>query len=158
MKKIIIWVVGIIVAVLLVVFIFVGGSNRQAYRTAKGAINTRTQLSQDRIDMAVQMAMKSVDLALARAGNLPSQQASADLMKQDIQEIGNRLKGAAQFKGDQSITRLDASIEQFNKTLDTVDKASKEADDPAVKAALDRIYGNLEATKEQLVQTILNTK
>ncbi len=108
--------------------------------------------------MAVQMATKSVDLALAQAGNLPSQQATADLIKQDIQEIGARLKDAAQYKGDQAIARLDQSIEKFNQTLDAVDKASKEADTPAVKSALDRIYGILQATKEQLVQTLLNTK
>jgi hypothetical protein len=35
-----------------------------------------------------------VDLALQVAGDLPSQQAKADLVKQDIEEIGNRLNEA----------------------------------------------------------------
>ncbi len=42
----------------------------------------------------------SVDLALKLAGDLPSQQAKADLVKQDIEEIGNRLKDASEARGD----------------------------------------------------------
>ena len=102
------------------------------------------------------MASKSVDLALVRAGNLPSQQAKADLIKADIQEIGNRLSAAAEARGDLAIQRLDQSIEQFNKALQTVEDASKEATNPEVKAALDRIYGILEGTKDQLTQTFAN--
>jgi hypothetical protein len=158
MRKAITWIVGIVVVLLLVGFVFAGRSDRQAYRIAKGAINQRTQLTQDRIDMAVQMATKAVDLAQVQAGNLPSQQAAADLVKQDIEEIGNRLKEAAQLKGDAAIAKLDASIDQFNKALQTVDDASKKADSPVIKSTLDRIYGILEGAKEQLVQTILKTK
>ncbi len=36
-----------------------------------------------------------------------------------------------------------------NQALQTVEDASKEAESPAVKSILDRIYGILEATKEQ---------
>jgi len=115
-------------------------------------------MSQDRIDTATEMAMASVDLALELAGNLPSQQAKADLVKQDIEEISKRLKEASEAHGDAAIERLDESIEQFNNALQTVEDASKEADSPAVKSVLDRIYGMLEATKEQLVQTILDTQ
>ena len=156
MKNIWRWIIGIIVGLALIGLLFVGRSNRQAYRTAKGAVEQRVEISQDRIDTAVEMASKSVDLALAQAGNLPSQQAKADLVKQDIEEIGNRLKSASEARGDLAIERLDQSIEQFNNTLQTVEDASKEAESPAVKSVLDRIYGMLEATKEQLVQTILN--
>ena len=105
--------------------------------------------------MAVEMATKSVDLALAMAGDLPSQQAKAELVKEDIEEIGKRLSEAAELRGDLAIEKLDQSIEQFNNTMETVEEAASEAETPAVKAVLDRIYGMLEATKEQLVQTIL---
>jgi prefoldin subunit 5 len=104
------------------------------------------------------MATKSVDLALKLAGDLPSQQAEADLIKQDIEEIGRRLKEAAQARGDAAMARLDASIEQFNKTLETVEDASRQAEDPEVKSTLDRIYGILESVKEQLVQVVLKTQ
>jgi hypothetical protein len=138
--------------------IFVVRSNRQAYNIARGAVEQRVALSQDRIDQAVEMATKSVDLALTMAGNLPSQQAAADLIKQDIEEIGNRLKAASEARGNLAIEKLDLAVEQFNTTLQAVDDASKAADNPAAKSILDRIYGVLEATKEQLTQTILNTQ
>lgn len=158
MKKYLPWIFGVVIALILVAWLFVGRSNRQAYRTARGAIEQSTEISQDRIDTTVEMATKAVDLALAEAGNLPSQQAAADLVKQDIQEIGSRLKEASQARGDLAIQRLDSSIEQFNTTLQAVDDASQKAETPAVKATLDRIYGILESVKEQLVQGILKTQ
>jgi hypothetical protein len=42
--------------------------------------------------------------------------------------------------------------------MEIVEEASNEANNPNVKATLDRIYGILEATKEQIVQTILDTQ
>jgi hypothetical protein len=152
------WIFGILIALILVAWLGFGRSERQAYRIARGAVEQRVQLSQERIDMAVEMATKAVDLALVRAGNLPSQQAEADLIKQDIEEIGRRLNEAEQAQGELAMARLDASIEQFNKTLETVDDASQKAEDPSVKATLDRLYGLLESVKEQLVQAVLNTQ
>ena len=152
------WIIGIVVGLALIGLLLAGRSERQAYRIARGAVEERVEMSQDRIDTATEMAMASVDLALELAGNLPSQQAKADLVKQDIEEISKRLKEASEAHGDAAIERLDESIEQFNNALQTVEDASKEADSPAVKSVLDRIYGMLEATKEQLVQTILDTQ
>jgi len=148
------WIIGIVLVLGLLGLVAFGGSDRQAYHQAKGMIEQRVQLSQERIDIAVQMATKSVDLALVRAGNLPSQQAMADLIKQDIEEIGSRLNAAAQARGDLAVQRLDESIEQFNTTLQTVEDASNEATDPAAKTILDRIYGILEGAKEQLTQAL----
>jgi rhamnose utilization protein RhaD (predicted bifunctional aldolase and dehydrogenase) len=148
------WIIGIVVVLGLLGLVAFGGSDRRAYHQAKGMIEQRVQLSQERIDIAVQMATKSVDLALVRAGNLPSQQAMADLIKQDIEEIGSRLDSAAQARGDLAVQRLDESIEQFNTTLQAVEDASNEATDPAAKSILDRIYGMLEGAKEQLTQTL----
>jgi predicted HNH restriction endonuclease len=158
MRKALPWIFGIAIALILIGWLGFGRSDRQAYRAARGAINQRVEMSQDRIDMAVEMATKSVDLALVAAGNLPSQEAAADLVKQDITEIGNRLKEAAELKGDAAIAKLDESIEQFNQTLETVDDAAKSAENPAVKSTLDRIYGILEGVKEQLVQAVLNSQ
>ncbi len=158
MRKALIWIFGILAALIVVGWLFFGRSDQQAYRIARGAIQQQVQINQDKIDMAVQMATKSVDLALVQAGNLPSQQAEADLIKQDIEEIGNRLKDAAQAQGDAAMAKLDLSIEQFDKTMQRVDDASKKADNPQVKSALDRIYGILEGVKEQLVQAVLSTQ
>jgi len=150
------WFFGIVFGLALLALIAFGGPSRQAYYEAKGQIQQQTEITQERIDLAVQMATASVDLALVQAGNLPSQQAQADLIKQDIEEIGNRLTAAAQARGDLAVQRLDESIEQFNTTLQRVEEASQEATDPAVKTTLDRIYGALEATKEQIVQFFEN--
>jgi hypothetical protein len=152
------WIIGIVAGLALIGWLLAGRSERQAYRTARGAVEERVELSQERIDTAVEMATKSVDLALKLAGDLPSQQAKADLIKQDIEEIGNRLKSASEARGDLAIERMDLAIEQFNKAMQTVEDASKEAESDVVKSVLDRIYGMLEATKEQLIQTILNTQ
>jgi hypothetical protein len=156
-NKVWFWVFGIGVGLIIIAWIFFGRSDRQAYYIARGAIEGSVQASQDRIDTAVEMATASVDLALTAAGNLPSQQAKADLIKQDIEEIGNRLKGVSETRGVAAITQLDESIDQYNQTLQAVEDASQQATDPVVKSTLDRIYGILQATKEQLVQTILNT-
>ena len=158
MKKVWPWIVGILAGLAILALLFFGSSERQAYWAARQAVHARVDTSQDRIDAAVEEATAAVDRALEMAGDLPSQQAKADLVKQDIEEIGNRLKSASEARGDAAIERLNQSIEQFNKTLQTVEDASKEAESPAVKSILDRIYGMLEATKEQLVQTILNTQ
>lgn len=152
------WFIGIVVGVLLIGWLLVGRSDRQAYRIARGAIEQRTENTQARIDAAVASATASVDVALEWAGNLPSQQAEADLIKADIEEIGNRLNDAAEARGEAAMTALDQSIEQFNTTLETVDDASKQAEDPQVKSTLDRIYGALLAAQEQVTQAVLNTQ
>ena len=155
MKTVWVWILGVVVALLLVGMLFFGGADRRAYRQARGVIEQRAGLRQDRIDTAVTMATKAVDLALVRAGDLPSQQAKADLLKQDIEVIGQRLKDVAGLQGDAAVAQLDQSIAQFDATLQVIEDASKEASDPLVKAKLDRIYGMLEATKEQVVQSVL---
>ncbi|HET9221110.1 MAG TPA: hypothetical protein VFO07_01335 [Roseiflexaceae bacterium] len=150
------WIVAIGAGLLLVGLLFFGGSDRQAYRRAKGIIDQRVELQQGRIDTAVTMATKAVDLALVRAGDLPSQQAQADLLKQDIEEIGRRLNEAANLQGEAATAQLDLAIAKFDATMQAVDNASKEASDPLVKAKLDRIYGMLEAIKEQISQAVSN--
>jgi hypothetical protein len=152
------WIIGVIVGVLLIGWLLVGRSDRQAYRVARGAINQRVEMSQDRIDAAVESATATVDTALQLAGNLPSQQAEADLIKQDIEEIGRRLNDAAEARGEAAIAQLDQSLEHYNTTLETVEDAAGKASDPAVKATLDRIYGALLAGKEQLTQFVLRTQ
>ncbi len=156
MKKELGWLIGIIVGLIIIGFLVVGRSDRQAYRTARGVVNARVETAQDRIDAQVEMATAAVDLALEKAGSLPSQEAAADLIKQDIEEIGNRLNDAAEATGDAAMEKLNASIDQFNQTLENIDDASKEATNPEVKSTLDRIYGILNAAQEQLVQTVLN--
>ena len=155
MKKVWPWVFGIAFGLIIIALLWVGRSERQAYRIARGAVEQRVEISQERIDTAVEMATKSVDLALQLSAGLPPQQAKADLVKQAIEEVGKRMSNAAQARGDAAIERLNQSIDQYNQAMQTVEDASKEATDPAVKSTLDRIYGILEATKEQLVQTIL---
>lgn len=149
------WIFGILVGLLLIGLLAVGRSDRQAYRTARGAVEERVELTQDRIDAVAEMAVAAVDLAVEVAGDLPSQQAQADLIKQDIEEISDRLNEAAELRGDAAVERLDESIEEFNQTLETIEDASQEAESPAVKSLLDRLYGILEATKVQLEQFIL---
>jgi hypothetical protein len=152
------WFFGIVVGVLLVAWLLVGRSDRQAYRIARGAIEQRTENTQARIDAAVESATASVDLALQLAGSLPSQEARADLIKADIEEIGNRLNDAAEARGEAAIAALDQSIEQFNTTLETVEDASNQAQDTQVKATLERIYDTLSAGKERLTQAVLRTQ
>jgi hypothetical protein len=155
MKKAWPWIIGIVVGVVILAWFFVGRSERQAYWTARRAVHARVDTSQERIDATVAAATAAVDRALELAGSLPSQQAKADLVKQDIEEIGNRLKDASEAAGDAAIEKLDASIEQFNQTLETVEDASEEATDPAAKAALFRISRVLEAAKNKIVEFLL---
>ena len=155
MKNIWRWVIGIIVGLAIIGFLWAGSSSRQAYRTARGAIEQRVELTQDRIDAVTEMAIAAVDLAYTQTAELPSQEAAADLVKQDIEEISNRLKEAADLRGQAAIDRLDQSIEQFNQALDTVDEASQQAENPETKAKLDRIYGILVTVQEQVTSFLL---
>jgi hypothetical protein len=155
MKNIWRWIIGIVVGLVIIGVLFTIRSNKQAYNVARGAIENRTALTQNKIDAVTQMAMTSVDLAVKLAGDLPSQQAQADLVKQDIQEISTRLSDAVNLKGQLAVDKLDQSIAQFDQTLQAVDQAAQTADTPAVKAIFDRIYGVLSATEEQLKQFIL---
>jgi hypothetical protein len=152
------WIFGIVAGLLIIGLLLVGRSSRQAYRLARGAIEQRTELRQDRIFMAAQMASKAVDLALLRSGDLPANQAKAAEIKQKIEEISYELILITDARGDVAVEKLDKTIELFNAALQAVEDASKEAESPAVKSVLDRIYGMLEATQEQLVQTILSVK
>jgi hypothetical protein len=152
------WIIGIFVGLIVFAFVLAGRSERQAYRIARGAVEQRVEMSQDRIDAVADMAVAAVDLALKLSAELPSQEAKADLVKQGIEEISNRLKEAAELRGEAAMDKMDQTIEQFDQTMQTVEDASQEAESPAVKSILDRIYGILEATKEQLIQTILNTQ
>jgi hypothetical protein len=155
MKNIWRWIIGIVAGLVIIGVLFTIRSNKQAYNVARGAIENRTALTQNKIDAVTQMAMTSVDLAVKLAGDLPSQQAQADLVKQDIQEISTRLSDAVNLKGQLAVDKLDQSIAQFDQTLQAVDQAAQTADTPAVKAIFDRIYGVLSATEEQLKQFIL---
>ena len=156
MKKIWPWIIGVVVGVTILVWFFVGRSDRQAYWNARQAIHARVDVSQERIDATVEAATAAVDRALEMAGDLPSQQAKADLVKQDIEEIGNRLNEAAEAAGDAAIDKLDASIDQYNQTLETVEDASKEATTPAAKATLYHISRLLEASKDKVVEFLVS--
>jgi hypothetical protein len=158
MKKVWPWIFGVVIVIILGVWLWAGRSDRQAYRTARGAIEQRTELQQERIDAAVDMAIAAVDAALKLSAELPSQEAYADLVKQDIEAIGDRLKEASEARGEAAEVKLDEAIMDFNDTLEKVEDASNQAESPAVKSVLDRIYGMLEATKEALAQVILNTQ
>src|SRR5512139_3340498 len=103
MKKAWVWIFGILFGLILLGWLFFGRSDRAAYRAARGAIEARVEASQDRIDAAVELAITAVDKAVELAGELPSQEAKADLVKQDIEEIGNRLKEASEATGDAAI-------------------------------------------------------
>lgn len=148
------WIFGILFGLFILGLLFVGGANRRAYRTARGAIEQRVEISQDGIDAVADLAIAAVDLALERAGDLPSQQAQADLITQDIEEISNRLKEAADARGDLAIERLDSTIDLFNQVLDTIDNAANETDSEVAQQSLDRIYGILEAAQTQIVELI----
>ncbi len=158
MKNIWRWVIGIVVGLVIIGFLVFVRSNRQAYNYARSFIQKRTAITQDRIDAVTEMATASVDLAVKLAGDLPSQQAQADLVKQDIQEINNRLSEAANLRGQAQIDKLDTAIAQFDQTLQLVDQAAQQAQTPVIKATLDRIYGVLVATEEQIKQFVVSTQ
>jgi hypothetical protein len=155
MKNIWRWIIGIVVGLAIVGLLVTVRSNKEAYNYARSFIEKRTTLSQTRIDAATQMAMASVDLALKMSGDLPSQQAKADVVKQDIQAIHDRLSEAADLRGQLAVDKLNQAVDQFDQTLSTVDQAAQEADTPAIKAVFDRIYGVLVATQEALTNFLI---
>lgn len=155
MKNIWTWIFGIL-AGLAVIGLLVGlRSDRRAYNKAVRGVESRVETRQERIDAVTEMALIGVDLALTLAGDLPEDQAKADLVKQEIVATSEALKAASLETGEAAIAKLDQSIDRFNAALQAVEDASKEAQSPAVKSILDRIYGLLVGVKEQIVQFVL---
>jgi hypothetical protein len=141
----------------IVALIFGGGSSREAYRVARGTIDQQVEQSRDRIQAVADAAMAAVDLALEQSAQLPVQEAKAEAITRGIEEISQALQEAAAVRGDLAVARLDASIDLFNSTVNTVEEASREASSPVVKARLDYILGNLEAVREIVTQAVLAT-
>jgi DNA anti-recombination protein RmuC len=154
MRKVWPWIAGIVIVVVILAVLLGLRGTSEAYQVAKGEINARVAASQDRIDTAVEMTTAAVDLALELAGVLPSQQAQAELIKQDIEEIGNRLKDASEARGQEAIEKLDALSAQFNQTLQTVEEAARESTDPAAQWLLGQIYGILEGAQQALTEAL----
>jgi hypothetical protein len=152
------WIFGIITGLAIFGLVLAGRSDRQAYRIARGAIEQRVINRQDRIYVAAELAMKAVDLALLRSGDLPGNYAQAAEIKQKIEEVAYAMILITDARGDVAAEKLDKTIDVYNNTLQAVEDASKEAESPAVKSTLDRIYGILEGAKELLVQTIVKTQ
>lgn len=158
MRSIWAWIALILVGVSILALLFGGGSSRQAYRVARGAIDQQVEQRQDRIQAVAGGAIAAVDLALEQSAQLPAQDAGAEVITRGIEEISKALQEAAGLRGDLAVTRLDASIELFNKTVDTVEEASQQASSPMVKARLDYILGSLEAVREIVTQAVLATQ
>lgn len=158
MRNIWAWIAAIIVGVFILALIFGGGSSRQAYRVARGTIDQQVAQGQDRIQAVADAASAAVALALEQSAQLPVQEAKAEAITRGIEEISKALQEAAALHGDLAVARLDASIELFNSTVDTVEEASREATSPVVKARLDTISGNLQAVREIVTQVVLATQ
>ena len=158
MRSIWAWIGVVVVALVIVALILGGGSSRQAYRVAHGTIDQQVARSQDRVQAVADAASAAVDLALEQSAQLPVQEAKAEAITRGIEEISQALQEAAAMRGDLAVARLDASIELFNTTVNTVEEASREASSPLVKARLDYILGNLEAVREIVTQVVLATK
>jgi hypothetical protein len=157
MRSIWAWIAAILIGVFILALIFGGGSSREAYRVARGTVDQQVEMSQDRVQAVANAASAAVDLALEQSAQLPAQEAKAEAITRGIEEISQALQEAAELRGDLAMTRLDASIELFNNTVDTVEEASREASSPAVKARLDYILGSLEAVREIVTQAVLAT-
>lgn len=155
MRSVWAWIATILVGAFILALIFGGGSSRQAYRTARGAIDQQVEQSQDRVQAVADAAAAAVDLALEQSAQLPVQEAKAEAITQGIEAISQALQEAAAARGDLAVARLEASIDLFNSTLDAVEQASREASSPAVKARLDTIDGHLQAVKEIVTQAVL---
>ena len=157
MRSIWAWIGVVVIGLIIVALIFGGGSSREAYRVARGTIDQQVEQSRDRIQAVADAAMAAVDLALEQSAQLPVQEAKAEAITRGIEEISQALQEAAELRGDLAVARLDASIELFNTTVNTVEEASREASSPLVKARLDYILGNLEAVREIVAQAVLAT-
>ena len=157
MRSIWAWIAAILIGVFILALIFGGGSSRQAYRVARGTVDQQVEMSQDRIQAVADAASAAVALALEQSAQLPVQEAKAEAITRGIEEISKALQEAAAVRGDLALARLDASIDLFNTTVNTVEEASREASSPLVKARLDYILGNLEAVREIVTQAVLAT-
>lgn len=150
------WVFGIAIGLMVVGWVLAGRSERQAYQVARDAVEQEVAQAESRILAVEQLAITAVNLALVRSDDLPADAVYASVVTQRIQAISDALQSAAEYRGQAAIDQLDQSIEDFDQALEAIDDASRQTDSPAVQSTLDRIYGTLEAAREQIIETILN--
>jgi hypothetical protein len=142
------WIIGIIVSAILIRLLLVGAQ-------ISGLGSQEPSINRSRCHGG---RCQGLPVAIDTRSTADCRPNSKQIIKQDIEEIGNRLKAAAEARGEAAIAQLDQSIEQYNTTLQTVEDASREASDPEVKATLDQIYNVLLASKDQLTQFVLSTQ
>jgi hypothetical protein len=97
----------------------------------------------------------AVGVAMEKAGALPSQEAKAELLVEDLEEINSRIDAAITQEGDDRIQALQDVGTNVNALIAGVNEAAEEATGD-LQVALQELATHLETTQATLQETIVN--
>jgi DNA repair exonuclease SbcCD ATPase subunit len=126
---------------------------QQARERVEQSINETTEIRKENVRATIEQLKTQVDEATVEAGNLPSQQYKADLAKQDLEEIGNRLEKAVALEGEQAKQQLESAVNGYNGLIEEVNQAADQATGEE-RARLTAFATYLETRKEEVVNAI----
>ena len=119
-----------------------------AQENVEEAIDETVEMTQEDIEANIKLLKSQVDQATVEAGNLPSQKFNANLVKQDLDEIGKRLDKAAEQEGEAAKQEFQKAVDDYNDLIDKVNEAADEASGEE-KAKLAGFATYLETRKEE---------
>lgn len=140
-------------AILMVAALVVVGCQSDLEKAAEATV----EVQQEKIDDFFTVAEGLVAASATLAGGLPSQEAKAELIVADLEEINSRLTAAVELKSEAKVTALEDVQQLLQKVAGDVEDALSEASDEA-QDALKQLQGNLEDAQKAVQDEIDSVK
>jgi chromosome segregation ATPase len=125
------------------------------------AVEATVEVQQEKIDTFFAVAEAHVVAAIELTNALPSQQAKADLLLQDLEEINKRLNEAVETEADVKVAALEAVAQQIETVKATVEEILETAVDQVpeeAKDALEQLQNELEELQKKVQDEIESVK
>jgi hypothetical protein len=146
----------LLVSLLLISAIFLAACGTpSAEQMAATAVVATVEQKQANVDTVFTGLIDAVNVALEKAGDLPSQEAKAELLIADLEEINSRVNAAIEQEGDDQIQ----AFQDISQNVDALISGVNEAADSATgeyQVALQALATQLETTQGALQETIVD--
>jgi hypothetical protein len=146
-----------LVSLMIVVAIIAAGcgGTPTAQEAVATAVEATVEQTTAEVDAVFAGLIAAVGVATEKAGALPSQEAKAELLVEDLEEINSRIDAAIAQEGDDRIQALQEVGTNVNALIAGVNEAAEEATGD-LQVALQELATHLETTQATLQETIVN--
>jgi len=121
------------------------------------AVEATVEVQQENIDTAFTAMETLVTEAAELAGGLPSQEAKAELIVEDLAEINTRLTDAIAQEAEDKVAALEDVAAALETVQSTVEEVKSEASEE-VQASLDELQSKLEDAAQAIQDEIATVK